>query len=297
MSRKKPQAPCRPSTLGEKGYAGIPVCVMKSAAYRSLSLRARAILFEIAARMNGYNNGKIGLSYAEIRECTGCCNRDIASAMNELWQHGLVEVTHGESWNQHKAREYRLTFVSSVSGAVIMPATNEYRDWKPSADTPPKRKSRGDEAQPATPSAGDTVQPAPQSAGDEAQPAKKSPSRKTANNDASPPWSAGDTVQPHIYNHARTADEPTPAPPFRGKGPSDGVQRNDDEQSSSIINHHCEQCGEGFDPGKRMTKRFCNEACRKRAEKNRHRDRCKYGDGDSVPVGNMAAAILARAVA
>ena len=120
MSTKKPQAPCRPSTLGQKGFAGIPVAVMDSPAYRTLHLRSRAILFEIAARMNGYNNGKIVLSYEQLRELTGCCNRDIALSMAELWQHGLITFRECEDWIQRKAREYRLTFVSSVSGNLIV---------------------------------------------------------------------------------------------------------------------------------------------------------------------------------
>lgn len=205
MSKKKQQAPCRPSTLGTKGFAGIPVAVMSSVAYRTLTLRSRAILFEIAARMNGYNNGKIVLSYEQIREATGCCNRDIADAMAQLWGHGLIEFRECENWNQHKAREYRLTFVSSISGNAILPATNDYLAWTPKAVETAKRKKLGDTVQPATPCAGDKVQPGSQSAGDNVQPAEKAKRRKTAKNATRGPLGAGDTVQPHIYNHGTGA--------------------------------------------------------------------------------------------
>lgn len=226
MSKKKQQAPCRPSTLGKKGFAGIPLSVMESPAYRALHLRSRAILFEVAARMNGYNNGKIVLSYEQIREATGCCNRDIAGAMAQLWRHGLIEFRECENWNQHKAREYRLTFVSSVSGSIILPATNDYLTWTPAPIDVAKRKKLGDTVQPATPCAGGTVQPAPQSAGDKAQPAEKPERRKTAKNATRVHLGAGDTVQPHIYNHARDDFSASPPRPFKGQGASDDDTRN-----------------------------------------------------------------------
>ena len=222
MSKKKPQAPCRPSTLGKKGFAGIPIAVMESPAYRGLHLRSRAILFEIAARMNGYNNGKIVLSYEQIREATGCCNRDIAVAMAQLWRHGLIEFRECENWNQHKAREYRLTFVSSVSGNAILPATNDYLAWTAPPALTSRRKKLGDTVQPATPCAGDKVQPA-----------KKPVQRKTAKNATRVPLGAGDTVQPHIYNHGTERFSASPPRPSKGQGASDddphnGCQYGDD---------------------------------------------------------------------
>lgn len=180
MSKKKQQAPCRPSTLGKKGFAGIPISVMERLAYRNLHLRSRAILFEIAARMNGYNNGKIVLSYEQIREATGCCNRDIAGAMAQLWRHGLIEFRECENWNQHQAREYRMTFVSSVSGSAILPATNDYLMWTLPPVLAAKRKKLGGSVQPATACAGNKVQPTPLSAGDKVQPAKRAEQCKTA---------------------------------------------------------------------------------------------------------------------
>lgn len=226
MSKKKKQAPCRPSTLGKKGFAGIPITVMESLAYRRLHLRSRAILFEIAARMNGYNNGNIVLSYEQIRDATGCCNRDIAGAMNQLWRHGLIAFKECENWNQHRAREYRLTFVSSVSGSFILPATNDYLTWIEPPIQARKQKKLGDTVQPATPSAGDKVQPARQSAGDNAQPAKKAEQRKTAKNANDAPLGAGDTVQPHIYTHGGVPEKPSPPRPSKGQGASAGASHN-----------------------------------------------------------------------
>lgn len=227
MAIKKQQAPCRPSTLGKKGFAGIPISVMESPAYRGLHLRSRAILFEIAARMNGYNNGKIVLSYEQIRESTGCCNRDIAKALNQLWQHGLITFRECENWVQRQAREYRLTFVSSVSGSLILPATNDYLKWAPTPVVKPKRKNNGNTVQPEKAISGDTVQPTTHLAGDTVQPAKKAKQRKTAKNAICDPLGAGDTVLPHIYNHGSAAEKPSPPRPSKGQGASVGDAHND----------------------------------------------------------------------
>ncbi len=69
MTKAKSKAPHCADTRakdGVRGFAGMPICVVKSEAYRQLSLIARAILIEIVATMNGHNNGAIHKSYAEL---------------------------------------------------------------------------------------------------------------------------------------------------------------------------------------------------------------------------------------
>ena len=150
------------------------------------------------------------MRFEQLREATGCCNRDIASSINELWKHGLVEFRACENYNQHRAREYRLTFVSTVSGDFIKPATNDYLSWVPAKVDGIDQKKLGDKAQPAKPPAGDKAQPAPQYAGDKVQPAQKPKRRKTAENAIVTPQAAGDTTLPHIY---------IPYPPGQSNGP------------------------------------------------------------------------------
>jgi len=127
MARAKVRADCRADTRGGP-WVGIPLCVIKSAAWRHLSLPARAILVEIVARMNGWNNGSIAISQREIAEALGLTNfRNISPAIAELMKHGLIDIPIEGGWKQRQARQYRVTFVSTKSAA----ATNEYRDWAP----------------------------------------------------------------------------------------------------------------------------------------------------------------------
>lgn len=129
MSRKKKQADCRANNRGGR-WAGIPICVIESIAYRDLGLWARAILTEIVARMNGYNNGSIAISLTQICTALGNSNRRKASlAIAELMQHGFIDVTAEGDRQERMAREYRLTFVNSVSNGKFVAATEEYRNW------------------------------------------------------------------------------------------------------------------------------------------------------------------------
>lgn len=79
--------------------------------------------------MNGYNNGKIGLSQRQLTDALKCSPRKVVRCMAELMEHGLIDVHAEGKWKERLAREYRLTFVTTKGG----PATNDYLRWKPTA--------------------------------------------------------------------------------------------------------------------------------------------------------------------
>jgi hypothetical protein len=176
MAGKKQKADCRADTRGG-GFAGIPVCVIESPAYRSLSLWARAVLVELAARMRGYNNGSVALSVTEICDALGNSNRRKASAaLAELMNRGLIDMGADALWKERKAREYRLTFVSVKRGHFIEPASNEYLKWTP------EEKIRGNASSPEGGQSGNASSPEPDSVGNASSPSKFTDLRKTAKN-------------------------------------------------------------------------------------------------------------------
>ena len=198
MASKKNQADCRANNRGGR-WAGIPICVIESPAYRDLSLWARAILTQIVARMNGYNNGSIAISVSEICTVLGNSNRGKAvKALAELMQHGFIEATTEGDRKERLAREYRLTFVNTVSNGKFVAATEEYRDWKPSELAPQiltkadplalgrlmeskaARKSGGNGALPEQGHIGNGALPEAANAGNGALPDKIAKTRKTA---------------------------------------------------------------------------------------------------------------------
>jgi hypothetical protein len=140
MSRKAkskaPQCADTRAVAGIKGFAGLPKCVVKSEAYTRLSLIARAILVEIVERFDGYNNGAITISYAEIAARLNRKNQaPIGPAIAELMQHGLLDIGAEAVWRERRAREYRLTFANtSDSIGRTKPASNDYLRWRAKND-------------------------------------------------------------------------------------------------------------------------------------------------------------------
>lgn len=124
-------------------WTGIPHVVMDSLAYRLLSINARAVLFEIVRKFNGYNNGTIGIGYREIAQRL---NRKgmhfIAPAIEELIDHGFLELTATQSWKDKRVREHRITFISTTGVGHRGNATNEYLNWTPGPSRAKRKSSR-----------------------------------------------------------------------------------------------------------------------------------------------------------
>lgn len=134
MGKRRARADHRADTRGG-GWGGLPHCVTDSLAYRHLSLWARAVLVELVREMNGYNNGEIALSQRQLAERLRTSNfRRIGRAIAELMEHGLIDVAVEGQWKERQARQYRLTFVNTGKPGSYRPASNEYRDWKPSRE-------------------------------------------------------------------------------------------------------------------------------------------------------------------
>lgn len=282
MARAKSKAECRADTRGGP-WAGIPVCVIKSPAYRSLSLHARAILVELVARMTGYNNGSIAVSQRELREALGCRPQRITDGLAELMEHALLDVTVEGKWKERQARQYRLTFVSTKRAG----ATNDYLRW-----TPAKEKSGVTDAVTArAQSATDAVTERDLAATD-AVTARIAEWRKSVDR----PKSAVTDVVTLISNHH------TPAPVGERRG-DDGSILNPPSASGVRCENetdcqHCEKCGgeiEGIGRG-RYPKRFCSETCRKSAERARAYQRRK-GMDEAAPIGAVIGGTVQRLLA
>lgn len=146
MARAKIKADCRADTKGGS-WAGIPKCLIDSPAYRALSLHARAVLVEMVSRMNGYNNGSLTAPQRDLIASLRCSASLVSKAIGQLIEHGIVAVEADAKWKSNRAREYRLTFVTTKGAG----ATNDYLRW-----TPIKAKSIGAAAV-SVPGPGDTA--------------------------------------------------------------------------------------------------------------------------------------------
>lgn len=114
----------------------VPAALVTSVAWRNASFRARAILQIIQRRHDGRNNGRIALTLKDIaRELGGKNHGANGKAIAELIELGFLECTSGADHRQARAREFRLTFISTGEGKRSEPATNEYQDWRPAPGT------------------------------------------------------------------------------------------------------------------------------------------------------------------
>lgn len=112
-------------------FIQLPRAILRSAAYRSLDMRARNALEALLERFTGYNNGRIGLCIDDLGTFLGNQNHGANSrALAQLIECGLVECMADANHVKSKAREYRLTFIESGKGGAHR-ATNEWKTFKP----------------------------------------------------------------------------------------------------------------------------------------------------------------------
>ena len=72
-------------------FVALPKYLLKSAAYGSLGLPARAALIEILARYNGINNGRLGISARTLAASLSISRATGTRALNELCEKGFLE--------------------------------------------------------------------------------------------------------------------------------------------------------------------------------------------------------------
>lgn len=197
MSRRaKVKADCRADTRG-KPWAGIPLVVIQSAAYRDCSVHARAILVELVARLNGYNNGQIAVSERELRDALRCSPRKVVTGIVELMEHGLLDVAVEGRWKERMARQYRLTFVTTKNAS----ATNDYLRW-----TPEKAKSGVTDAVAEAPQSATDAVTGRRNAATDAVTEGRGRSRKTANSQKRPATDAVTLIsKPYVVPENRAA--------------------------------------------------------------------------------------------
>lgn len=111
---------------GGRGFLLLPRSLLESEAYQTLSFRAKAALTILHLRFNGFNNGQIALSSRDMAAALSKSQAQNLAALQELEEHGIIALETDFPKVQRKAREYRLTFVSSGPERSVRPATNDY---------------------------------------------------------------------------------------------------------------------------------------------------------------------------
>lgn len=127
-------------------FARLPHEVMLSAAYRSLTPNARALLVEMMAMENGQNNGSLWLSIRDAAARIGLVNKEsVGKAFDELTAAGLIALTKEAHFSvkaaeTSRARCWRLTFLHWVG---VGGRTDEWRQFVPANKSAARRANMG----------------------------------------------------------------------------------------------------------------------------------------------------------
>ncbi|HMZ82666.1 MAG TPA: hypothetical protein PLX20_01935 [Rhodocyclaceae bacterium] len=133
---KKSKSPGAPE-VPQRPYAALPLCILESDAYISLSHPARSMLIEIVAQHQGNNNGHMVATMSYLR-CRGLPSTDVRTrAIRELLEHKLISETKKGGRNAGVTL-YGVTWlpVSNIEGLDIQISTSfplgEWMDFKKS---------------------------------------------------------------------------------------------------------------------------------------------------------------------
>lgn len=137
--RNKLNATGRSST---SRFARLDFRLLNSAAYRSLSPNARALLVELAMLENGENNGSLYLSVRDAAARMGIADTTAASrAFDDLQTAGFIAMTCDAKFEVRaseisRARCWRITWQSFGRKGP----TSEFMTWEPSAGTSARKR-------------------------------------------------------------------------------------------------------------------------------------------------------------
>lgn len=110
-------------------YVPMPYAVLKSTAWRSLSGAAVKIWFELHARYNGGNNGRLHLSMNEAAKNLGIGKATAQRGFLELQEKGFIALESPGNWYSRRAHDWRLTTKPMQTTKGKETPTNDWRSW------------------------------------------------------------------------------------------------------------------------------------------------------------------------
>ena len=99
------------------GFMSLDHDFIRSDVMTALTPRATLLVFGMADRFNGKNNGRISYSVKEAMQWLGCSKLSARAALDELQRAGLIEVAvdahfdHKAGAQRGVARKWRLLFL------------------------------------------------------------------------------------------------------------------------------------------------------------------------------------------
>lgn len=117
---------------GER-FALIPVEVLESAAFGSLTGMEAKVLVVLAGQFHGYNNGDLTLPLSVAQKYGIRSNDTLKSALKTLRDRGLIELTHQGGLPPFGCSRYALCWreINNPPGSVapLTPTSKRWIDW------------------------------------------------------------------------------------------------------------------------------------------------------------------------
>jgi len=107
-----------------EGVLGFPRCVLRSPAYRDLTVTARCLMLELQDVWKPFEP-IVHYSARRAAKALNVSSKTAARAFHELIDHGFIECIDEAVWLNGQARTYRLTWPSNNGREP----TNEWRNW------------------------------------------------------------------------------------------------------------------------------------------------------------------------
>jgi len=117
---------------GRSKYSGRFVMLtehmLRSDAYRDLSVYARSLLVELTRLYNGSNNGLLRMSVRQAASRCGCSVRPAMRALRELESHGFIKTVTKGAYSRKVRHASEWSLCEHPVGNIQ--ATREYQNWR-----------------------------------------------------------------------------------------------------------------------------------------------------------------------
>lgn len=74
-------------------FLRLPTAVINSENFRELSTKAKALILDMGAGYNGFNNGDLAATWSDMKERGWCSKDTLQRALLELLRRGMIELT------------------------------------------------------------------------------------------------------------------------------------------------------------------------------------------------------------
>ena len=124
----------------EAPFVGLPHRLLKSAAWRDLSPKARDLFLEFMLKVNGANNGDLSVTFDEARKAGITANaRTFYACRDHLFRNGFLFMTR-ESRRRGEphlcAVTVAPTYPNKEKNIAARRAYNDWASWKPGGVAP-----------------------------------------------------------------------------------------------------------------------------------------------------------------